>query len=612
MSRVMTVGVGSIVLHEGRSYCVRRFTSVNEVVAEDVITGEKIQLAMSVIIRNAGERQAPSVPDLATIHEDDWQDALEKYKAILPLLEMWPRPAEKVLAVANECQVDLSTVYRWIKKFEKTRTIISLMRRRRADRGSQKLAPEVEAAIREVINNNFLKDQQLSYTIAHRDLALMCRAKNLKCPHINTFINRVHALNTEEVVRRRRGENEALKYRLVRGHLPGNDYPYSLIQIDHTKLDIILVDERDRIPVGRPYITLAIDTFSRMVIGFFISFDPPGTLGTGICVANTILPKDSLLEHYGLDYQWPCYGMPVKIQLDNAKEFRGNVLKDTCEFYGIDLRYRKVKKPQYGAYIERYLGTLLQEMHALPGTTFSNPDGKGVYDSEGKASMSIADLELWLLDLICGAYHNRPHSELGMSPLQKFEQGIMGTDDTPGIGRRPVAVDENRLRIDFLPMETRTIQPEGVNIDCITYSADVLNRWVSSKESDGKKSRKFIFRRDPRDISYLLFYDPDAESYYRIPYNDIRHPAMTLWEYRAVRSHLRAMGKDTVNEEEIFKAFERMKQTVDRSKVLKRQARIKHERSATAAKPAKPEKETTPKAAPQFKRGKIELFELEE
>ena len=158
MSRVMTVGVGSIVLHEGRSYCVRRYASVNEVVAEDVITGEKIQLTMSVIIHNAGERQAPNVPDLATIHEDDWQDAMEKYKAILPLLEMWPRPAEKVLAVANEYQVDLSTVYRWIKKFEKTRTIISLMRRRRSDRGSQKLAPEVETAIREVINNNFLKD----------------------------------------------------------------------------------------------------------------------------------------------------------------------------------------------------------------------------------------------------------------------------------------------------------------------------------------------------------------------------------------------------------------------------------------------------------------------
>jgi hypothetical protein len=41
--------------------------------------------------------------------------------------------------------------------------------------------------------------------------------------------------------------------------------PLDLVQIDHTKLDIIVVDDEQRLPIGRPWITLAIDVYSRMV-----------------------------------------------------------------------------------------------------------------------------------------------------------------------------------------------------------------------------------------------------------------------------------------------------------------------------------------------------------
>ncbi|MDA8412484.1 MAG: DDE-type integrase/transposase/recombinase [Desulfobacteraceae bacterium] len=612
MSRVVAVGPGSIVVFEGKTFCVRKFASADEVLAEDIENGESTKLPISIVASSQGEKIGLAVPDLATVSAKTWREGITKYKAIRPLLEMWPRPTEKVQAVADNLLVDLSTVYRWIKHFDETRTIISLFRKKRSDRKSKKLSPKVEELIVEVINSYILTKQQLKYKLAHRELELACRKAGLKTPHLNTFIKRVKAIPAVIVVTRRRGENEALPYRLIKGHFPGDNYPYSIIQIDHTKLDIILVDEVDRIPIGRPYITLAIETFSRMVAGFFISFDPPGTLGTGICVSNVILSKDELLGKYDLNYRWPCFGIPSVIHLDNAKEFRGNTLKTTCNYYNIDLKFRKVKRPNYGGYIERLLGTLLAEIHALPGTTFSNPKARGEYDSEANATMSLGDFEKWLITLICGAYHNRVHSELGMSPLEKYEQGIMGTDDTPGIGYRPVAVDEHRLRIDFLPMLSRTIQPSGVNIDLINYSADVLNRWVSSKDSSGRKGRKFIFRRDPRDISYLLFYDPDVEAHYRVPYSDTTHPPMTLWEYKALRRHLKAMGKASVNEEDIFKAFEDMKKVVDHSKVLKKQARIKKEKSASAPPPQAAERDTEPKQEPSFRRGKIVPFELEE
>jgi putative transposase len=59
------------------------------------------------------------------------------------------------------------------------------------------------------------------------------------------------------------------------------------VQIDHTEIDIIVVGELRRTPPpGRPWLTLGIDVFSRVVTGLHVSMSAPsrasaGLLGTG-------------------------------------------------------------------------------------------------------------------------------------------------------------------------------------------------------------------------------------------------------------------------------------------------------------------------------------------
>ena len=52
-------------------------------------------------------------------------------------------------------------------------------------------------------------------------------------------------------------------------------------------------------------------------------------------------------------------------------------MKMACKEYGIDLEWRPVATPHYGAHIERLLGTLNDEIHSAPDTTFSNPRQRG-------------------------------------------------------------------------------------------------------------------------------------------------------------------------------------------------------------------------------------------
>lgn len=156
------------------------------------------------------------------------------------------------------------------------------------------------------------------------------------------------------------------------------------MQIDHTKLDIILVDDHYRQPVGRPWITLAFDVCTRVVTGFYVSFDPPSALSTGLCLTHAILMKDKWLTRYPTKNQWLVWGLPAKVHLDNAKEFRGSMMQRGCDEYGIDLEWRPVGRPNFGAHVERALGSFAQEIHTLPGTTFSNPREKGSMTLRGK------------------------------------------------------------------------------------------------------------------------------------------------------------------------------------------------------------------------------------
>ena len=79
--------------------------------------------------------------------------------------------------------------------------------------------------------------------------------------------------------------------------------------------------------------------------------------------------------------------------MDNAKEFHSEALRKGCEQHGITLAYRPVAQPHFGGVVERVLGTLMDMVHQLPGTTFSNIHARGTYDAEGRAVLTLAELE---------------------------------------------------------------------------------------------------------------------------------------------------------------------------------------------------------------------------
>jgi putative transposase len=212
-----------------------------------------------------------------------------------------------------------------------------------------------------------------------------------------------------EVLAARRGRKAARdRYGPVTGSLVA-EYPLSLIQIDHTLVDVIVVDADTRQPIQRPWLTLAIDVATRCVAGFHLSLEPPSATSVALCISHSALMKEGWLAARDIEDEWPVYGIPERLHLDNAKEFRSEALKRGCQEYGIDIDYRPVRTPHYGGHIERLIGTMMGKVHLLPGTTFSDIRVKGDLDPEKMAAMTIDEVERWLAHAITGVYHRSLH-----------------------------------------------------------------------------------------------------------------------------------------------------------------------------------------------------------
>lgn len=581
ISPLLSLDYGTTVFYQGRRHIItQETTDFISVMLSDPESGRVLQAPISQISPYS-EPPLPSPVDLAYIPEEKLQKANRMYEIIKPLLLLPRRTQADIQAQAEKYKVGRSSIYRWLKEFDCMNRVSVFVPKTRKDKGCTHLPNQVEQIITDTIKTHYLTKQKKSPAKVIREIQLLCHKLELTAPHPNTIRSRIKKLSTYETLKAREGNKTAQSAQsLIKGQFPGADFPLSVVQVDHTRIDIILVDDVHRLPLNRPWLTLLIDVFSRMVLGFYISFDPPGNLSLGLCLSHAFFPKENWLAKLNIETTWPCWGLPRTIHADNAKEFRGDMLQKACKEYGIHLEWRPVATPHYGAHIERLLGTLNQEIHGIPGTTYSNPKQRGEYDSEAQSIMTLGEFETWFTILCVETYHQRPHSQLGMAPIAKWQEGILGTKKKPGTGLPPRIIDEMRLKLDLMPFETRTVQQYGIIWDHIEYQHDVLRRWINAPDPEyPKHKRKFLCRRDPRDISRIWFYDPEVHQYYAIPYRNTSHPAISIWELREAERRLAEERENTnVDENLIFQSYEKMRDIEENAKKLTKKARRNKER----------------------------------
>ena len=581
-AQMLHVRKGELVQHRDVLWKIKEIIDLKSVLATRV-ADNKVQVLEIKDLKTPPADDAPSQPPrlLDAISEEDWNIARERHKAIEPLLKLPERSRQDVARRASEVRRNTATLYEWIRRYTAYGDLTALIPHLRGwPKGVHRISEDADAIITKVIDEYYLSHKRPTVLDTIGEVQGECRkADVVPLPGPSTIRARINEVSEREGLRKRGYREEArAKYQPAPGHFPNADFPLACIQIDHTKADIILVDDTHRQPIGRPWLTVAIDVYSRMITGCHLSLDAPSETSVALCVAQSILPKDELLLVRQVNGQWPVWGFPTKIHVDNAGEFRSDNFWESCTSHGIDLEYRPVQRPEYGAHIERLIGTFMTEVHKLPGTTHSSPAKKGDIDPEKNAKLTFSEFEDWLFDFLCNVYHRRVHTGIGVPPLAKWEDGILKGGDGPPTGLPPRPENASEILRDFLPRFERTVQKQGVEIESVWYYGEALAPWIRARDPrNRKKSRKFVFRRDPRDIRKVWFHDPEQKRYFEVRTQGFPHT--NVWELREAKRELKARGEKPEDQARLIQAVNRLKKKVEAAADRTKQARRKSQRS---------------------------------
>lgn len=432
---------------------------------------------------------------------------------------------------------------------------------------SRLLLPLVESLIGSAIDEVYLVREASSISAVVRRCAQLAREANVAAPSYAAINARIKARDPMQLAVKRHGSHRALaeQARSIRGL--ETTYPLEVVQIDHAIIDLMVVSPLTRQVIGRPWITLAIDVFTRCIVGYHMSFDTPDQTSVALTLEHSCLPKEKWLRSIGLEdkVKYPIFGKMSRIAWDNAKTFKTRSLLAQCERYGIEVLSRPVRKPHYGAYIERYIGTMMGAVHLLPGTTFSNSKQRGDYASEKRATLSFPELERWLALEIAGVYHNSPHGGLGgRTPIQAWEQSW--TTQQGVIRFPPIVGDPRDFTLGFLPAFDRKVSRAGIQLHSLHYWDPALTPFIN----DGIEHRVHFSQRD---LSKVFLYV--GGDYVDVPLQDRSRQPFSLWELRDIRSHLRKEGKKAASESELFDALELQREILLKAAKTSKMARRK-------------------------------------
>lgn len=527
---------------------------------------------------DSGHADIAATPHL-TMSDSEWEQARTQAQVIARLAEHDKVGIDTADAAAEQLGVSRRQIYRLLQRYRQGSGLVTdlLSGQSHGGRGGSRLPEAVEEIIRETIRTRFLSRQKPSMGAVHREIVRLCARQGLPAPSRNTVIARIKRMDPAQTGRRRDGPDGARPLQATGGQPPPVEEILEQVQIDHTVIDVIVVDDRERQPIGRPYLTVAIDVFSRCILGMVVTLEPPSAVSVGLCLAHIVRDKRPWLEQFDLEVSWPMSGKPKALYVDNAREFTSEALTRGCGQHGIELGYRPPGQPHYGGIIERVIGTAMSQIHdELPGTTFSNPIQRGSYDSEKKAALTMEELEKWLV-LAAATYHGTVHRTLGQTPAGRWDQGVAKAG-RPVTTTRPTA-----FLVDFLPVFRRSLTSTGFMVDHVGYFSNALRPWISRRDELGK----FLIRRDPRDISRIWVLEPDGDAYLEVPYRTLSNPAVSVWEHRQALARLRERGQAQVDEQALFQMVEQMRRISETAeKTTKRTRRERQRRANTPPAPA--------------------------
>ncbi|WP_448565925.1 Mu transposase C-terminal domain-containing protein [Thalassotalea ganghwensis] len=514
--------------------------------------------------------------DLSTFPEEHQKSALKKMNILAYV-------AKKLTGGWSKSQLDplldelfkdnksdrpsARSVIRWRKKYNESGGDITSLVTQNHKMGNRELKVKGDDTFFDKALARFLDAKRPSVARAYeyyRDSIIIENEKivsgNIPILSYDGFLKRIRKLPPYPVALARHGKFIADRWFSYKSsHIPPTRV-LERVEIDHTPLDLILLDDELNVPLGRPYLTLLVDVFSGCVIGFHLSYNEPSYVSVSKAIAHAIKPKKYLSQlGIELNNDWPCQGKIENLIADNGREFWSKSLEHTCQELGINLQFNPVRRPWLKPFVERFFGLINQYLLSeIPGKTFSNIIEKEDYNPQKDAIMRFStfvdQFHRWVIDI----YHQNSDSRHMRIPAQRWRQSV---NSLP-----PMTLDNEEIRrLDVLMgiKDERTLTTHGIKYLGLMYDSTALSDYRKAYPQPPNAPKKLI-KIDPDDLSKIFVFLEEIDGYIEVPSTDRSGYVdnLSLHEHRVIQKYNREVVRGSVDSVGLAKARMAMHQAI--------------------------------------------------
>ena len=412
---------------------------------------------------------------LSQASEDDLRQGNQRYEVVRRILN-----GEKPEALTS---VSPRTSRRWVAMYKRSDAqngsgylgLLPLTLQR--GNSSPKLPEASRELMATIIREDYETLKQKSIYASWCVLQATCSNQGIIAPSYETFRLAVRGQAGHSQILRRKGPRAAYRlepffWELEMKTPRHGDRPFEIAHVDHTELDVELVCSTTGRNLGRPWLSLLTDAFSRRVLAFALSFDSPSYRSCMMIVRECVARYNRL---------------PQIFVVDGGVEFGSTYFETVLARYECIKKCRPSAKARFGSVVERLFGTCnSQFVHNLRGNTQIMRQVRQVTASvnpKGEAVWTLSDLHDRLAHYLYFVYDSLNHPALGQSPGDAYEAGMMNA------GLRPWRHISNDREFFIMTLPTtprgaaRILPGRGVKIHYIYYWSDLFrNPEVESKQ----------------------------------------------------------------------------------------------------------------------------------
>jgi transposase InsO family protein len=326
---------------------------------------------------------------------------------------------------------------------------------------------------------------------AHGRLEDKCKTEKIPAPSYGMFCRMIRNRSLYMQILKRFGRRAAYLYEpryfeVTQGMPVNGDMPFQVVHIDHTELDIEIVDSKTGRNLGRPWVTFMMDAFSRHVLAFHLTFDSPSSASVMAVIRECVRRFNRL---------------PQFLVVDGGKEFRSIYFETLLARFQVTKITRPPAKPRFGAVLERIFGTMNTAfLYRLTANTQIMKNVRQVTKQNNPSNHAIWTLEKLherLMQWAYEIYDTIDHPELCRSPREAFEVGMWQAGEDERLNR-VIMYDEEFVNSTYLNTRqgAAKVQPrQGVKIKGTYY-------WHQSLNDPKIVGTKVEVRYDPSDIGH--------------------------------------------------------------------------------------------------------------